>query len=63
MIRGIRVTHQENSKSYHNGNEQRVTRIEVESELFDFDSCYQDVTLDTEYSEWQQNELKNMLNG
>ena len=57
---GIKITHEENCKSYHKGNEERVTRIEVESELYDFDELYQDVTLDTAYAEWQENTLKNI---
>jgi hypothetical protein len=61
-MRGIKITHKENSKSYHKDNNERVTRIEVESELYDFDTIYQDVTLDTEYSNWLSNNLKKTLN-
>lgn len=59
-MEGIKITHEENSKSYHKGNEERVTRIEVESELYDNDFLLHDVTLDTEYAEWQENTLKNI---
>ena len=59
-MEGIKITHRPNSKSYHKGNEERVTRIEVESELYDFDTIYQDVTLDTEYKIWQETTLKNI---
>ena len=60
-MRGIKITHQEKAKSYHEGNNQRVTRIEVESELYDFDTIYQDVTLDTAYANWQKGTLTNLF--
>jgi len=35
--------HIENSKSYHKENKEKVTRIEVQSELYDFDLIYHEV--------------------
>ena len=58
---GVQVTQLEKQKSYHNGNKQKVTRIEVYSELYEFDTIYQDITLDSEYKLWQENQLKKLL--
>lgn len=61
-MRGLTIKHKENKKSYHASNKERVTIIEVDSELYNFDTIYQDVTLDTEYENWQTNQLKTELN-
>ncbi len=61
MVRGITITRTHNSKSYLANEEQKVTRIEVESELYDFDTIYQDVTLDTAYNQWQKEVLTKTL--
>ena len=60
-MRCIKINLKKNCKSYSKNNEQRVTRIEVESELYDFDVIYQDVTLDTQYSNWQKETLKKLF--
>lgn len=39
-------------------NEERVQRVEVESEYFNQDSLFDDVTLDTAYENWQRNVLE-----
>jgi hypothetical protein len=58
---GVKVHQLENSKSYHNSNDEKVTRIDVYSAIYEFDTTYQDVTLDTAYEEWQENQLKELL--
>ena len=39
----------------------KPTRIEVDSELYNLDTTYQDVTLDTAYSEWQKEQLTKLF--
>lgn len=46
---GITTTLKHNSKSYMSNNEQRVTRIEIESEKLIEEPIYNEVTLDTAY--------------
>lgn len=41
----------------------KPTRIEVQSELYNLDTAYQDVTIDTAYEQWQQEELKQLFKG
>jgi len=53
-MRGITIKHKKNKVT-------KVVTIEVQSELYDFDSCYQDITLDSEYAEWQKNQLTNLF--
>ena len=60
-MEGITITLKPNSKSYEKNIETRVTRIEVDSELYNFDTIYQDVTLDTAYKNWQREQLTNLL--
>ena len=55
---GITTKLKHNSKSYDSNNETRVTRIEVESEKYNEEPIYQDVTLDTAYS----NSIKESFN-
>ena len=58
---GLKVKHLENQESQHEDNEEIVTRIEVDSPLYNFDVEFQNVTLDTEYSKWQNNALTKMF--
>lgn len=39
----------------------KPTLITVYSELYELDATYQDVTLDTEWKEWQDNQLSNLF--
>ena len=58
---GLKVNHLENQESQHEDSEEIVTRIEVDSPLYNFDVEFQNVTLDTEYSIWQKNALTKMF--
>lgn len=40
----------------------KATRIEVDSTLYDNETIFQDVTLDTAYEQWQNEELKQLFN-
>lgn len=41
----------------------KPTVIEVESTLYDMDATYQSVTLDTEYANWQKEQLTRLFKG
>ena len=58
---GLTVKHLENQESEHEDSKEIVTRIEVDSPLYNFDVEFQNVTLDTEYSNWQKNALRNIF--
>jgi hypothetical protein len=58
---GLTVKHLDNQESEHEDSNEIVTRIEVDSPLYNFDVEFQNVTLDTEYSNWQNNALTKML--
>ena len=58
---GLTVKHLENQESEHEDSKEIVTRIEVDSPLYNFDVEFQNVTLDTEYSNWQKNALTKMF--
>jgi hypothetical protein len=58
---GLTVKHLDNQESEHEDSNEIVTRIEVDSPLYNFDVEFQNVTLDTEYSNWQKNALTNMF--
>jgi hypothetical protein len=58
---GLTVKHLDNQESEHEDSNEIVTRIEVDSPLYNFDVEFQNVTIDTEYSNWQNNALTKML--
>ena len=58
---GLTVKHLENQKSEHEDSNEIVTRIEVDSPLYNFDVEFQNVTIDTEYSNWQKKALTKMF--
>jgi hypothetical protein len=58
---GLTVKHLDNQESEHEDSNEIVTRIELDSPLYNFDVEFQNVTIDTEYSNWQNNALTKMF--
>lgn len=59
--RGLTISHHPDNPSLDENNKERVTIIEVDSELYDYDTVYQDITIDTEYKLWSSDILGNVF--
>lgn len=59
---GVTVTRKK-ATSYCNNSNEKVERIEVQSNYYDDEPMYQQVTIDTEYAIWQKETLNKLLKG
>jgi len=59
----IKIELLDKQKSYHEGNEQTVTRVEVYSSLYEEDLNFQNRILDADYEDWKHEELNNVFKG
>lgn len=61
-MEGLTIKLKHNSKSYEKNNEQRVTRIEVDSHRYNEDEMYQQVTIDTYMTQHRKEQLTELFN-